>query len=138
MYNILMNKIRKKKKGPSKGYRNSETNPFHFGKVLSMQRRKKGLTQTDLGERIGLSKRAISYYEREAKNPSLEIINKISKALNLSPKIFIDQTASSSDKIYDDTISWGLKKSLCKVENLSVKSQKALKDYIDILAKAES
>lgn len=44
------------------------------GNRLREVRKKKGLTQTELGELIGVGKSAICCYEKETRNPTLEAV----------------------------------------------------------------
>ena len=47
-----------------------------FGERLTQLRKAKGLTQTELGEKIGISQRMIAYYEKdEAQPPGPMLIN---------------------------------------------------------------
>lgn len=134
MVNIIS--CMRKKKGPKKGTKYKNTNPFAFGKTLAAQRRRKGLTQEELGELTGLSKRVVSHYEREVENPSIDVVKKFAAALTVPIQTFIeppDEMPHSPPK----NVVGGLKKRFKLVENLSPKSQKALKDYIDILVKAD-
>ena len=85
-----------KKHGPEKGKKYIATNPFSFGQLLANARRKNGLTQDELAQKARVSKRTITYYERETQNPSLSIMSKIAKALevpieNLLPKDAYDK-----------------------------------------------
>ena len=47
-----------------------------FGKRLAELRKERGLTQSELAERLEISNKMVDYYERRATNPSLEIITK--------------------------------------------------------------
>ncbi len=124
------------KRGPVKGTKYKDTNPFEFGKILSRQRRKKGLSQTELGEIMGVSKRLISYYERELANPSMEIINNVCNALKISPRVFLEPTAVKETG--EEEINPALKKRLEMVKALPPKAKKSLQDYIDVLVRAET
>lgn len=43
----------------------------HIGKEIAFWRRKAGLTQTELGEKLGMSKQQIAYYENGHRTPTL-------------------------------------------------------------------
>lgn len=49
-------------------------------KLLKL-RKERGLTQSQLGDKIGVSKQAISYYENDEKTPSFNAICKLASAL---------------------------------------------------------
>lgn len=52
------------------------------GKNIKEIRVKKGLTQEELGKRVGISKQGISLYEKNKRRLTLEMLDKIAKALN--------------------------------------------------------
>ncbi len=51
---------------------------FDFGYRLKELRQKKGLTQAQVAKRLSLSKTAISGYENNIKNPSIEVLTQLS------------------------------------------------------------
>lgn len=55
-----------------------------FGKAMRRRRRELDLSQEKLAELAGVHRTYISSIERRERNPSLENIDKIAKALNLS------------------------------------------------------
>jgi len=55
-----------------------------FGQRLAAVRRSKGLTQAELGERVGVTQKMIDYYERRAANPTLDFIEKAAEALEVT------------------------------------------------------
>lgn len=55
-----------------------------FGKRLASARRAKGLSQSELAEILGVSAKAVDYYERRAHNPSIEFVGKAAEALSVS------------------------------------------------------
>ena len=57
-----------------------------FGTCLRLWRKKKGLTQKGLEEKIGMSNSMISNYESGNSCPTIEVIHKIAKGLNLTPE----------------------------------------------------
>ncbi len=56
----------------------------NFGEKLKMIRIKSGLTQQALAERLNLTKSVVSYYERQERTPSPEIIVKIAEIFHVS------------------------------------------------------
>lgn len=56
-----------------------------FGRRLASIRKERGLTQPQLADLVDMSSKAIDYYERRAKNPSFDFVQKVSDALGLSP-----------------------------------------------------
>ena len=55
-----------------------------FGQNLAAARRSRGLTQPQFAKMVGMTGKAIDYYERRAKNPNTEFVRKAAKALKVS------------------------------------------------------
>jgi len=55
-----------------------------FGKRVAEARKRKGLTQAELAYILGVTAPMVVYCERRAANPSLELLLKLSKALDVS------------------------------------------------------
>jgi transcriptional regulator with XRE-family HTH domain len=53
------------------------------GPVIRTLRESRGLTGVELSTKSGVARSAISYYERELKNPSLGILAKLAVALDV-------------------------------------------------------
>lgn len=56
-----------------------------FGRRMAMLRRQKGLSQRELGELLGATQKTVDYYERRTLNPTLDVIQKVAEALEVSP-----------------------------------------------------
>lgn len=54
------------------------------GKKIKMYRIANGLTQTELGEAVGLNANRIQQYENGARNPKMDRLEKIANILNIS------------------------------------------------------
>lgn len=61
-----------------------------FGDKLRELRKQKGLSQEDLALKSGLHRTYISDIERGSRNLSLKNIEKIAKALEISPKSLLE------------------------------------------------
>ena len=57
-----------------------------FGERVKRLRREKGLSQEGLADAIGVDRSYMGFIERGERNPTLDKMNKISKALNVSMK----------------------------------------------------
>lgn len=68
-----------------------------IGNNIKLYRNKKGLTQKQLAEKIGTTDSAITRYESNSREPSIEIITKIAKALNISINELLDDKVVSND-----------------------------------------
>lgn len=60
---------------------------MNLGKILREERKRQGLSQQNLADLAGVTKRAIAYWEKGTKNMSVESADKIFKALHLTIKI---------------------------------------------------
>jgi transcriptional regulator with XRE-family HTH domain len=52
---------------------------------MAALRRQKGLSQTELAEQLGTTQKTVDYYERRTINPTLDVIQKVADALEVSP-----------------------------------------------------
>lgn len=103
-----------------------------FGKRLALLRKKQNLTQKELGEKVGVSLRVVSYYENESEYPPIHILPKLAKVLKISLDELFDIKAFKPLKSSQES---QLIKKLKKAENLSPKDQKALLYFLNILLK---
>lgn len=55
-----------------------------FGELLKSLRTSAGLTQKQLAERLGISKNAVSYYEKSLRCPSADIVIKLAGVFHVS------------------------------------------------------
>jgi transcriptional regulator with XRE-family HTH domain len=65
-------------------------NSGSFGSRVRELRRRKGITQVALAQQLGVTQRGISYYENEADNPSMDVIERIATALGVSKRLLIE------------------------------------------------
>ncbi len=101
-----------------------------FGKRLSVLRKERGLTQTELGERVNVSCRVIAYYEGETEYPPAHLIEPLAKALNISTDELLGVKAVKQQRNPEHAALW---RRLKKIETLPKKDQKALLHYLDAL-----
>lgn len=57
---------------------------YDFGETLKTLRKDRHMTQTELGNRLGISKAAVSKYELGVASPPLDILRSMSAILNVS------------------------------------------------------
>ena len=55
------------------------------GQLLRRARKKAGLTQAELAEKLNISYQNISQWERDLRQPKVETLEKIAEALKISP-----------------------------------------------------
>lgn len=59
-----------------------------FGKRIQRMRKELSITQEELADRVNLSRTHMGHIEQGRRSPSLEVLNRIAKALKTSPKSF--------------------------------------------------
>ena len=75
-----------------------------FGDNIMLIRKKKSLSQADLGKLIGTSGDVIGRYERGDIKPSIEVVQKIADALEVSIDYLVGKTSILLDKQTIDRI----------------------------------
>jgi len=65
---------------------------MNIGKQIADLRKQKGVSRDELGKEVGTSGAVIGRYEREEITPSVEIANKIAKALGVSLDYLVGNT----------------------------------------------
>jgi transcriptional regulator with XRE-family HTH domain len=101
-----------------------------FGARLARLRKAAGLTQTQLGDKVGLSKRMVAYYESTEAQPPGPLLPDLARALGVS----LDQLLGM--KAVRDTVSprtARLVNRLRRIEELPPKDQKQILDHLDAL-----
>jgi transcriptional regulator with XRE-family HTH domain len=83
---------RKKKTGPPKGSKHKGVVRSAFGQRLFDTRKARGLTQSELGKLVGLSKRMIAYYEANTSGPPVEVLRKLSEVLNVTSSYLLGES----------------------------------------------
>ena len=109
-----------------------EMNKMSFGQRLVQIRKSKGLTQTELGERIGVSQRIIHHYEHKADYPPTQKLIELARALDMSIDELLGLSENGNDEAYRD-IKPGLAKKLRQASQLPLHEIKALSTFIDAL-----
>ena len=126
-----MRKKIQKKRGPIEGTKLEQIQRSEFGKRLFAVRRAKGISQNDLGEKVGLSLRMVSYYERDVNGPPVIILKKIADALNVTASYLLGESPLKLP--IRDELDLPLKKAIDKLKNLPKKDQKNIIQMIEAL-----
>ena len=123
--------MKRKKTGFPKGKKHTDIVRSAFGERLYSTRKIRGLSQTELGKRVGLSQRMLSHYEGDPpEGPPLTTLTTIAKALNVTVSYLLGE---STQKAIKDDINPNLKKHLRKIQDLPLKDQKKVIEYLDLL-----
>ena len=69
-----------------------------FGKRMSAFRVAKGLSQSALAAKLGMTRAQIVYYERAAGNPTLEVVEKIAVFFGVSVGELLNDTTKTARK----------------------------------------
>ena len=109
--------------------KNNNKETTNFGKRLAKIRKQRGMTQGDLGKKIGVSQRVIAYYEKETQFIPAGNLNKIAGALNVSA----DEILGIKSLSIEAPPNRRLAKRLRHFEKLPSQDQKAILHYIDAL-----
>ncbi len=110
----------------------SSKQPTAFGSRVRELRRRKGISQVELAEKLGVTQRGISYYENETDNPSMEVVEKIAAALGVPKRLLIDYNDTPLEE--EPKAIRTLQQRLKVVSKLPAEGQKYLVETIDMLA----
>lgn len=113
-----------------------------FGKRLKEIRKKKGYTQLNLANEIGVSKGTIAMWETEKRAPSFETLRKLSSLLDVRTDYLLGQSDDdSSVKFTDDQINqlgrWELESAFSDIFKMYLSLDDFGKSAVDSLIKAE-
>ncbi len=103
-----------------------------FGDNLKRARLEKGLTQEQLGQLVGLSRRMIIHYEKHATHPSTDKIAALAQALGIKIEVLIKGTSSLKNSASVDP---KFARKLEKAKTLPDDDQKLLATMIDGMLK---
>lgn len=79
-----------------------------FSEIIKELRQSKGLTQTQLAERLGVKKSIISAYETDSRPPSLDMLIKYAREFHVSTDYLLDMETSKKinvDKLTETQIT---------------------------------
>ena len=70
-----------------------------IGKMISSLRKEKGMTQSELAEKMNVTDKAVSKWERDLSCPDINTISKLADVLEVS----VDELLQAKKKEYSDT-----------------------------------
>ena len=83
-----------------------------IGKMISSLRKEKGMTQSELAEKMNVTDKAVSKWERDLSCPDINTISKLADVLEVS----VDELLQAKKKEYSDTKLKDLINSLNQME----------------------
>src|SRR4030067_3232599 len=92
-----------------------------FGERLADLRKAMGLTQKQLGEKVGVSNRVIAYYEGETDYPPAHLVEPLAKALKVSSDELLGLKRIKQQLNPEHAALW---RRLKKIETLPKRDQK--------------
>ena len=108
--------------------------PGAIGERIRKARVARGLTQAELGKRIGVSQRMVTYYEVRGVSPAPELIIKLARVLVVPIEELLGQKTPPKPPS-DIPESVHLWRRLKKLEQLQPNDRKTVLKMIDVLAR---
>lgn len=106
-----------------------------FGKRLKSLRKEAGLTQQEIAQEIGVTRRIIDYYERESKQPPAYFLIGLARAFKMS----VDELLGNKIlKCKAPKLRASLEKRLKQIETLNPKTKKQILQILDTFIEAEN
>ena len=101
-----------------------------FGQRLASLRKSQGLTQTQLGEAVGVSQRVIAYYETDGAQPPGPLLAEFCRVLRVSSDVLLGIKPTKSTPNPKTT---RLINRLRRIEKLPTADQRAVLKFVDAL-----
>ena len=105
-----------------------------FGRRLAAARERRGLSQQELADQLGMTRSMIAYYERRAANPTSEFIEKVSEALGIPVSELIGRAAAPPKRKRPGPPA-KLERQLEEIRKLPKSKQKFLSELLDSVLK---
>lgn len=127
--------MKTKKPGPPKGQKHVEVKRSAFGERLYKIRKARGMTQEELGQKIGVTKRMVAFYEGDHAGPTPELLQRMAAGLSVTVNHLLGKSPLQDIK---DTIKPSLRKYIDTLQKLSPQDQKAILRMIDLAAQSNA
>ena len=118
----------KDKTTPRNGTKYAHVKRTPFGERLFRITRSKKMTLKELGEKIDISKRMVTYYETNEMGPPLDILKRMADALGVTVAYLVDESPLKIVEI--DGTSPALKRDIEDFKSLPRKDQRTLSNTI--------
>ncbi len=86
-----------------------------FGKRLKFLRETIGLNQSDLGDKLGISRGAVSYYENFSRTPDIEILDKVRGFFEVPYEFLLGWSDNMEQKYIDASLAFNLSDEACSI-----------------------
>ena len=105
-----------------------------FGARLSTLRQERGWTQAQLAEKLSVSVKAVTYYEREVSSPNTRTLTRIAEALGVEPATLLDGSQSRRAAKPGPPSEW--EKRIASIKQLPRGKQQKIAEVVEALLKA--
>ena len=108
-----------------------------FGQRIATLRKERGMSQSDLADRLDMSRAMVTYYERKAINPTADVIQRIADALGVSiDSLLADDNANRTRQRPGPASQF--EQQLAEVRRLPRSKQKFVADFLDTFLQREA
>jgi transcriptional regulator with XRE-family HTH domain len=97
-----------------------------FGRRLARLRKQEGLTQQQLGDAVGISRRNVAYYEGQTEHPPAALLPRFAEVLGTSIEALLGVEALRPSPEAQDRETRRLWKKLQQIRTLSERDQRAI------------
>lgn len=131
--NPLLHSFRKERRKVPRPRKSSVKQGESIGDRIRKARLAKGLTQTELGKRVGLSQGMVTYYEVRGVSPSPELLLKLARVLDVTVEELVGQRSRTKPpaETPDSVQLW---RRVNKIQTLPPQDRKSVLRMIDALA----
>lgn len=106
-----------------------------FGKKVKEIRKSKGLSQRELGEKMGITQQTIAQYERAIEQPKLTTVRKLAEALDVPiGELVTDWASFSHEEIAMDWVAPSKNELLKHYQKLNTQGKRKVVDYAEDMA----
>lgn len=121
---------------PTMAPRNDAPSGESIGERIRRLRLSRGLTQTELGARVGLSKRMVAYYEIQGGSPAPELLVRLADTLEVSLAALAGRKEAIRPSEALSSANLRLWRRVKRIEELPTHDRKAVLKMIDAMADA--